>query len=107
MGWINYFGRFGKERIHRLADWLDDVLKNWARATLKRCARSYRKSQRYLDQLREQQPHLFAHWHLVRIDPEQGVSRTPNNFRRSAPLSDCRQCDAAAGRLPDARIVNL
>jgi RNA-directed DNA polymerase len=66
IGWINYFGHFGKERLYRLADWIDDVLKNWARATLKRCSRSYRKSQRYLDQLREQQPHLFAHWHRVR-----------------------------------------
>lgn len=65
IGWINYFGHFGKERLHRLADWIDGVLMNWARATLKRCSRSYRKSRRYLDQLREQQPHLFAHWHRV------------------------------------------
>jgi RNA-directed DNA polymerase len=68
IGWINYFGHFGKHRVYRLAKWLDDVVLQWARHKFKRLAHSYRKSQRYLDRLKAQQPHLFAHWHRVRRD---------------------------------------
>jgi RNA-directed DNA polymerase len=67
-GWMNYFGHFGRHRLHRLADWLDRVLLRWARYKYKRLKRSYRKTQRYLDQLRAQQPYLFVHWDRVKKD---------------------------------------
>jgi RNA-directed DNA polymerase len=67
-GWINYFGHFGRHRIHRLAEWLDGVLLRWARHKFGRLTHSYRKSRRYLDQLKVQQPCLFVHWYTSRKD---------------------------------------
>jgi RNA-directed DNA polymerase len=68
VGWFNYFGHFGAYRLYRLADRLDFILLRWARHVFKRLKQSNRKSQRYLDQLRAQQPYLFAHWYRVRKD---------------------------------------
>lgn len=67
-GWINYFGHFGRSRIHKLAEWLDFVLVRWARNKFKRLHRSFRQSRRYLEQLRTQQPYLFVHWYRVKTD---------------------------------------
>lgn len=61
-GWLAYFGHFGRQRLGRLLSWLDGVLLRWARGKFKRLSRSYRKSRRYLDRVRKQQPALFAHW---------------------------------------------
>lgn len=67
-GWINYFGHFGRARVHRLVDRIDFVLLCWARQKYKRLTRSYRKSQRYFDRLRAQQPRLFVHWYRLKQD---------------------------------------
>jgi RNA-directed DNA polymerase len=67
-GWINYFGHFGRSQMYWLADQLDFALLQWVRRSFKRLKRSYRRSQRFLDQLRERHPCLFVHWHGLKMD---------------------------------------
>jgi RNA-directed DNA polymerase len=66
-GWFNYFGHFGRSRVYGLANRLNYALLQWARNKFKRLKRSYRRSERFLDQLRAQHPYLFVHWYGVKM----------------------------------------
>jgi len=65
MGWLNYFGHFGRaDGIYRLKMYLDQTLMRWARKKYKRLSRSYRKSWAFINRIKEQSGHLFAHWNI-------------------------------------------
>ena len=65
MGWLNYYGHFGRaDGVYKLRDYLDEVLMRWARRKYKRLRRSYRKSWAFIRKLYQQCRYLFAHWNM-------------------------------------------
>jgi RNA-directed DNA polymerase len=63
-GWITYYGRYRRSRLHDVFQPLDDALRRWARRKFVRLKRSFRRARGWLARVRSQQPMLFAHWQL-------------------------------------------
>jgi hypothetical protein len=57
----------GDTRVYGLANRLNYALLPWARNKFKGFKRSYRRSERFLDQLRAQHPYRFMHWYGVKM----------------------------------------
>jgi len=70
-GWIGYYGAFYRSELHSLAQHIDEHLLRWARQKFKRLRGKAAKARAWLDAVREHQPGLFAHWHLL-SPPTQG-----------------------------------
>ncbi len=64
-GWIGYYGAFYRSELHSLARHIDQHLLRWAMQKFKRLRGKRAKAQEWLDTVRQHQPRLFAHWHLV------------------------------------------
>ena len=64
-GWIGYYGAFYRSELYSLARQIDQHLLRWAMQKLKRLRGKRAKAQAWLDTVRQHQPRLFAHWHLV------------------------------------------
>ena len=62
-GWINYYGRFWYRHFsYRLWSCMQSRLVRWMKC---RYRVSQRKAERRLQQLRQREPKLFAHWELL------------------------------------------
>jgi len=70
-GWIGYYGAFYRSELHSLAQHIDEHLLRWARQKFKRLRGKAAKARAWLDAVREHQPRIFAHWHLL-SPPTQG-----------------------------------
>ena len=68
-GWINYYGAFYRSALYPLAARIDQHLLRWARRKFKRLGRSEALAWQWLADVRQRQPKLFAHWHL--LPPQQ------------------------------------
>ena len=64
-GWIGYYGAFYRSELYALARHIDQHLLRWAMQKFKRLRGKRAKAQAWLDTVRQHQPRLFAHWHLV------------------------------------------
>jgi len=64
-GWIGYYGVFYRSELYSLARHIDQHLLRWAMQKFKRLRGKLAKAQAWLDTVRQHQPRLFAHWHLV------------------------------------------
>ncbi len=71
-GWINYYGRFYRSTLYSLARRIDEHLVRWAMQKFKRFRRKRAKVWEWLNAIRQRDPRLFAHWHL--IEPPAGRS---------------------------------
>jgi RNA-directed DNA polymerase len=64
-GWINYYGAFFRSVLSSLAKRIDEHLVRWAMQKFKRLQGKSAKAWAWLCGVRQRQPGLFAHWHLV------------------------------------------
>ena len=64
-GWINYYGRFYRSELYFLAKRIDGHLVRWAMYKFKRLRGRPDRARAWLDGVRQREPRLFAHWHLI------------------------------------------
>jgi RNA-directed DNA polymerase len=64
-GWINYYGAFYRSKMYSLAYRLDQHLIRWAMRKYKRLRGRPTRAASWLAAIRQREPRLFAHWHLV------------------------------------------
>jgi RNA-directed DNA polymerase len=64
-GWISYYGAFYRSELYSLARHIDEHLVRWAMQKFKRLRGKAAKARAWLDAVRQHQPRLFAHWHLL------------------------------------------
>jgi len=64
-GWIGYYGAFYRSELYSLAWRIDQHLLRWAMQKFKRLRGKIAKASAWLDAVRQRQPLLFAHWHLI------------------------------------------
>ena len=64
-GWWNYFGAFYRSAMHRLFQYIDQKLMQWARRKYKTLACDTKRSARWLRRMKKQTPRLFSHWNVL------------------------------------------
>jgi RNA-directed DNA polymerase len=64
-GWINYYGAFYRSELDAIARRIDQHLVRWAMQKFKRLRGKTLRAWAWLEAVRQYQPTLFAHWHLV------------------------------------------
>ena len=64
-GWFGYYGAFYRSELYSLAARIDEHLVRWAAQKFKRLRGKRAKARDWLHAVRENQPRLFAHWHLL------------------------------------------
>jgi RNA-directed DNA polymerase len=64
-GWINFYGAFYRSELYSLAKRIDEHLVRWAMQKFKRLRGKPTKAWAWLDAVRQHQPRLFAHWHML------------------------------------------
>jgi len=68
-GWFGYYGAFYRSELYSLARHIDQHLLRWAMQKFKRLRGKPAKARAWLEAVRQHQPRLFAHWHLVAPTP--------------------------------------
>ncbi len=61
-GWWNYYGAFYQTAMHKLFDYVDRKLAQWARRKYKRQSRNPRYSLQWLRKMKTNAPRMFTHW---------------------------------------------
>jgi RNA-directed DNA polymerase len=64
-GWINYYGAFYRSELYSLALRINEHLVRWAMQKFKRLRNQPTRAWAWLDAVRQHQPRLFAHWHML------------------------------------------
>jgi len=64
-GWINFYGAFYRSELCTLAKRINEHLVRWAMQKFKRLRDKPAKAWAWLDAVRQHQPRLFAHWHML------------------------------------------
>ena len=64
-GWIGYYGAFYRSRLYPIASRIDQHLVRWAMQKYKRLRSRPQQAWAWLDAVRQRQPRLFVHWHLI------------------------------------------
>src|SRR5680860_1596945 len=64
-GWFGYYGAFYRSELYSLARRIDQHLVRWAMQKFKRLRGRTLRAWAWLVAVRQHQPTLFAHWHLV------------------------------------------
>jgi group II intron reverse transcriptase/maturase len=63
-GWINYYGRYHRSALHRIAELLNQRLVRWVQRKYQRFRNREQPSWQHLRRVARGQPELFAHWSL-------------------------------------------
>jgi RNA-directed DNA polymerase len=64
-GWINFYGAFYRSELYSLAMRINEHLVRWAMQKFKRLRGNPTRAWEWVDAVRQHQPHLFAHWHML------------------------------------------
>jgi len=64
-GWINYYGSYYRSALYPVFKHLDRTLVRWAMRKFERLHGRLGKAHKWLKGIRQRQPMLFAHWHLM------------------------------------------
>jgi RNA-directed DNA polymerase len=64
-GWIGYYGAFYRSELYSLAARIDEHIVRWAMQKFKRLRGRPVRAWDWLDTVRQHEPNLFVHWHLV------------------------------------------
>ncbi len=72
-GWIGYYGAFYRSRLYLIALRIDQHLVRWAMQKYKRLRGRPERTWAWLEAVRQRQPALFAHWHLIARAPGRPV----------------------------------
>ena len=70
-GWINYYGAFYRSELYFLALRINQHLVRWAMQKFKRLKREPLKAWAWVNAAQQQNPRLFAHWHLLAATPNR------------------------------------
>jgi len=65
-GWVNYYSRYQRSTLHEAFNPLNLMMAKWAIRKFKRFRGHQRRASRWLLAIRKREPHLFAHWQMVR-----------------------------------------
>jgi group II intron reverse transcriptase/maturase len=65
-GWVNYYSRYQRSELHEAFNPLNLMMAKWAMRKFKRLKGHQRRAGRWLLAIRKREPHLFAHWQMVR-----------------------------------------
>ena len=96
-GWINYYGAFYRSELYSLAKRIDEHLVRWAMQKFKRLrGKPDQGAGPGLMAVRQRQPRLFAHWHLLAAPPPVDLWG-PDDGRPSRPVLRERE-----GEIPPA-----
>ena len=71
-GWIQYFGHFYKSAMYPVFRHFNGILIRWAMRKYKRLTGHRRRAERWLGGIARREPRLFAHWHLLGLNPAAG-----------------------------------
>jgi len=66
-GWFGYYGAFYRSELSFLAKRIDEHLVGWAMRKFKRLRGRPARAWAWLSAVRQREPRLFAHWHLLPI----------------------------------------
>ena len=66
-GWFGYYGAFYRSELSILAKRIDEHLVSWATQKFKRLRGRPRRAWAWLSAVRQREPTLFAHWHLLPV----------------------------------------
>jgi len=61
-GWIQYYGKFYASALHKVKNILDRMLIKWVQTKYKSVRSSFKKANRLIQLIRNQNPILFVHW---------------------------------------------
>ena len=61
-GWWEYYGEFYRTAMLKLARYIDDKLRQWARRKYKSLLQHNQRSAAWLSKMKEVCPQLFSHW---------------------------------------------
>jgi len=65
MGWINFFGKYGRAGIKQTLFYLNEELVRWAKRKYKRL-NTKSKAVRWIKGVRRREPNLFVHWAIAK-----------------------------------------
>lgn len=71
-GWINYYGKYRRSELYRVAFDIDSVLVKWIKKKHKLRVGTTR-SWDLLKRVKKARPKLFCHWHLISSTPARAV----------------------------------
>lgn len=74
-GWINYYGKFYKSELFRIAQSINLHLAAWFSKKYKNFRRRPRRSMHMMGKLSRRSMHLFAHWQILGYLPADGTRR--------------------------------
>jgi RNA-directed DNA polymerase len=66
-GWLSYYGAFYRSELSFLAKRIDEHLVGWAMRKFKRLRGRPARAWAWLSAVRQREPRLFAHWHLLPV----------------------------------------
>lgn len=64
-GWWNYYGAFYRTAMHKLFQYIDQRLEQWARRKYKTLTGRKQRSAEWLSKMKDIFPQLFFHWRVV------------------------------------------
>jgi group II intron reverse transcriptase/maturase len=64
-GWWNYFGAFYRSAMHKLLQYIDQKLVQWATRKYKTLSRNKKRSARWLRRMKKTTPRMFFHWSVL------------------------------------------
>jgi RNA-directed DNA polymerase len=64
-GWANYYGRFDRKVFYSHLRHFNLMLVKWAMRKYKRFKSRQRRAGRWINRIRKESPHLFAHWQMA------------------------------------------
>jgi len=66
-GWFQYYGKFSKEALQPLANYINDSLMRWARRKYKYLHGKKEKAFKWLKTVFDGRLGLFAHWKMFKV----------------------------------------
>ncbi len=66
-GWFGYYGAFYRSELSIIAKRIDEHLVSWATQKFKRLRGRPIRAWAWLSAVRQREPTLFAHWHLLPV----------------------------------------
>ncbi len=68
-GWINYYGRFNRSKLHASLNRINDYLVRWIVQKYKRYRGRRMRARKALRNAAQAYPRLFVHWQIAHPGP--------------------------------------
>jgi RNA-directed DNA polymerase len=70
-GWIGYYGRFYRSEMTNALQTINFALVKWAQRKYRHLKGHRTRAARWLGGVARREPTLFAHWHLLKMQPAE------------------------------------